>query len=243
MKNNFLSSIEIENRIIQFFDKLHSFNRTNEILSVLSSPGKSNKKLTDIKRVEFKSNKYFNLIRVLCLYHYGTFSQGMLSYLALEVTTKLDKNFEFHWMKILFESKAFFLKWLLLNQTLSFNTFFGNILSIESFRELQQLISVHFYSEFQRPVKKAQFIRGFRDKGSAKDPSSSARDAANRSPDFDERLKSIIRDELFLFERDAFREFLILEDMTLDVEQLVKFRLIKKENIINVTKELESRKD
>jgi len=232
MKNYYDSSVLLENQIIQFFEKLSS-EQEDEIFSEVNSRSKSDHDLlTSINRIRVSSNKYFDLIRLLLLYHFGEYEKGLKSYLALDITTKLDRNFQFHWMNILYENKVYLLKWLLRTETITSQIFFGTILSIIEFKKLLKKINIQFVIDLKRPVKKGQFIRGYRDKGSLKDPSSRAREKANLTPDFNQILKRLEREYNFTLERSIFKEYLILEDRSLSEELLIKFRIIKKENIL-----------
>jgi len=233
MRDSYLTVGDLEENIIQFFEKLTPVLQ-NEIFSEANRHSRPDHDRKVIHRVESKSNKYFDLIRILLLFHFGKeYREGIKSYLALDVTTKLDRNFELHWMKVLFEEKAYFIKWLLLSETISPHTFFGSILNIERMKDLIKKISVYFVKEIRTPVKKQQFIRGYRDKGSLKDLSSKARVEADSFPDYDVIIKLLERESTILQERQIFREILILDqDRTSSKELLIKFRILMKEEDI-----------
>jgi len=235
MRYSSISAQELENQIIQFFEKL-SPELQNEIFSEVNRHGRPNHDCKVIHRVYSKSNRYFDLIRILLLYHFGTeYREGIKSYLALDVTTKLDRNLELHWMKVLFEEKSFFIKWLFITKTISTQTFFGSILNKDRMIDLINQIVVTFVREIRSPVKKQQFIRGYRDKGSLKDPSSKAREEANSIPDFDLIVKFLEREIIVTQERQSFRDLLILgQDRTTSEELLLRFRILTKEDILYV---------
>jgi len=233
MRNYSNSAQHLEHQIIQFFEKL-SIQKRNEIFSEVNRPRKPQYERT-LSGVLVGSQKYHDLIRVLLLYHFGEeYREGIKAYLCLGVLAKLDRNFEFHWMNILFENKYFFLRWLVLSDTLSSRSFFGSVLNLERMLVLIESIIIQFVSEIRKPVKRNQFIRGYRDKGSLKDPSSKARQEADSFPDYNQIVKVLEREKVFSFEREVFRKVLILGDRTLNPELLVKFRILKKEDIIYV---------
>lgn len=230
MRNYKFSIQYLELQIIQFFEEL-SLEPENEIFSEVNRRFRPNEK-RDLAGVLVQRQKYFDLIKVLLLFHFGKeYREGIKSYLALNVTTKLDRNLEFHWMKILFENKYFFLKWLFSNETISSESFFGLLLSKKQMLEFIDSIIIQFVSEIRRPVKKPQFIRGYRDKGSLKDVSSRARMEANSHPDYDLIVKIFEREKLVQEERELFLKFLLLGDRSLPSELLMKFRIIKKEDV------------
>jgi len=231
MKNYSQPSGVLENQIIQFLNRLQISLET-EISSEVNSLSKSDNEVTKkIEGLRVKSGKYHDFIRLLLLYHFGDYSKGLKTYLALDVSAKLEKNFEFHWINILYENKFYFLKWLITTQTITSQQFFGSILNIERFAELLKKIKIVFRSTLDRPVKKDQFIRGYRDKGSLRDSTSTGRIEADSFPDYDQILRFHIRQEQIQLEKDSFREFLVLGDRVLSKELLVKFRLIKGEKL------------
>lgn len=231
MRNYSFTIRHLELQIIQFFEEL-SLQPENEIFSEVSRRNKSNNERI-LSGVLVSSQKFYDLIKVLLLYHFGKeYREGIKSYLALNVTSKLDRNLEFHWMKILFERSSFFLKWLYHADSISSKSFFGSILSMTEMLNFIDSIIIQFVYEIRKPVKKNQFIRGYRDKGSLKDPSSRARMKADSFPEYDRIIKLIEREIIVQQERTCFERFLVLGDRSLPPELLLKFRLLKKEKIL-----------
>jgi hypothetical protein len=183
---------------------------------------------------QFKSQKFYILLSYLVLFHFYPIDEKHFAYLYIDLQEHIKKNHYSFWLLVLLENKDYFLQWLVEQETISENAFFGNICSVDALIGAMNSITIRFEEEFHRP-KRVLRHRGYRDKGSL--PTGSSRIIAQEeSSDIFLQLAEYQREEkkkILQGETNLLRLH-FSEGRDLPSELLVKFRF-KKGVILNET--------
>jgi hypothetical protein len=144
---------QLENQIYRVHAKL------SELLSRISPIEKQG--FQNCYRFYRKDNRFYVNLSILSWY----IPQEIGCLLRLQISEEIQ-NTESEWLEILLTSKAQCL--IFLQETTLWHTrdFFGNILNLEETRKTLEAIRPRF--ESKQKVKKPEFRRGYRDKGSLK---------------------------------------------------------------------------
>lgn len=144
---------QLENQIYQVRDKL------SELLSRISPIEKQG--FQNCYRLSRRDDKFY--VNLAILSWYIPQEVGML--LRMQISERIH-NKESEWIELLLSSKAQCLIFLQETTLWHSRDFFGNILNLREMRKT--LEAVHPRFESKQKVKKPEFRRGYRDKGSLK---------------------------------------------------------------------------
>lgn len=226
MRNSTISSpADLDSRIYSIFREFQtSFIRKKKGPQNASlckpDPLKGN-----LENVHFLSQKYKDILGYLIICHYVD-DEVLAIYMKLDLHEFLIKNPEFYWTSVLVESRKLFLKWLIDQQTLSANAFFGNICCQIHLETCWNQIVLRF--EKRIVPKRVIRRRGYKDKGTLANSSSLIRKQEAQRDEWlrETQLELERKRELRQQESALFRNYLegigILTD-----EQLLKFRIRK----------------
>jgi hypothetical protein len=227
------SKIELDSQIYSVIEELQLSLEKEKLRPQKASPYISDPSDRVPVGEKFLSRKYKDLIGYLVLIHYLPVDEKHFYYLLLDFQEHCEKLSEFHWFSLFIE-KELFLQWLIKQQTLSSNAFFGSIVNVDNLRHLMGQIVVRFEETFQRP-KRTIRRRGYKDKGSLPNESLKARreEAQNDCWLTEEQLQIEEKRKHRHLEESLLKEFLN-EGRTLDDTLLMKFRILKAKEITAV---------
>lgn len=183
----------------------------------------------EMKRLEnmsFGSQKYRVIHGYLILLHCVD-DEYLKWFIRLDLEEHLECNPEFFWMSVLTD-RQLYLKWLLETERLSSSDFFGNLLTKKHLIPCWETIVFRFAKSIDpiRPIRR----RGYKDKGTRLDISSSARQKLFRESDYlqREQLLTEVKREFQRENRSLLKNY--LEGVgSLNDAQLCYFRLKKGE--------------
>lgn len=184
-------------------------------------------KLKVVTGVTYLSKKYKDLLGYLILIHFFDFDEKHRCYCVLDLEEQLKENGQFYFLSALVESKTFLIKFLLEQECITTNVLFGSILSYQNLKSLADSIILRFEEQFRRP-KRTIRRRGYKDKGSLPNESTTARRQEEQKDFTLKELQLLIEEKQDIrnYKTTLFREWLD-GCRTLTEEELVEFRILK----------------